>query len=398
MRHTIFALLVLAGMITSAVAQPMRKEALLEDLYSFRENLSAKHINAFTRISQQRMDELVQRIEARAGEMNQYEFLFALSAIMQEIGDMHSRVIMPYRTELPLRCRIFEDGVFVTALPAALWTNTLEKLVSINGHSIDSIKYRLQLVIQHENPYYFNNLLETALNDPSLLYAAGILPTPGAADIVLQSGDGSNRTIHLTATPVGNTSYTSFPALPAFRRWEYYWYQYYSDYNTMYVQYWRCSERKDSSFADVNRALFAAIGQLKPAKLVLDLRYNGGGNSAIFEPFLKDARKSYLNESGKLYVLIGKRTFSSALINAVQMKKQTRATLVGEPTGGDLNGYGEVRDFVLPNTKATVVYSTRYRETWKGKTGPLIPDISINYYSKSFMSGNDEALDWVFNH
>jgi C-terminal processing protease CtpA/Prc len=129
-----------------------------------------------------------------------------------------------------------------------------------------------------------------------------------------------------------------------------------------------------------------------PQRLVVDLRYNSGGNSAILGPFIERIKQSYLNSKGKLFVLIGKQTFSSALMNAVELKRGTSATLLGETTSGSVNHYGEVRGFRLPHTKIVIGYSTRYWENWKGHDGPLIPDVSITYSVKNYSNGVDEAV------
>ena len=130
----------------------------------------------------------------------------------------------------------------------------------------------------------------------------------------------------------------------------------------------------------------------KPQRLVVDLRSNTGGNSAILDPFIDRIKQSYLNSKGKLFVLIGKQTFSSALMNAVELKRGTYATLLGEATSGSVNHYGEVRGFKLPHTKIVIGYSTRYWENWKGYDGPLMPDVSISYSVKNYSNGIDEAM------
>ncbi|WP_449438619.1 S41 family peptidase [Pedobacter steynii] len=107
---------------------------------------------------------------------------------------------------------------------------------------------------------------------------------------------------------------------------------------------------------------------------------------------------SYLNKKGKFYVLIGRHTFSSAVMNAVRIKRNTNAILIGQPTSGNINGYGEVRGFELPKSKIIVAYSTKYWENWKGKKGPLKPDTSVEYSIKNYVEGKDEALSQVYKN
>ena len=73
-----------------------------------------------------------------------------------------------------------------------------------------------------------------------------------------------------------------------------------------------------------------------------------------------------------------------------------RQTLVGEPTSGNINHYGEVRGIQLPNTKAIVQFSTKYWENWKGREGPLKPDVFIEYSFENYKNNIDEALEYIY--
>ena len=92
-------------------------------------------------------------------------------------------------------------------------------------------------------------------------------------------------------------------------------------------------------------------------RLIIDLRNNPGGNSAVIDPFLTglQARQSRFASGTKKMVIIGRRTASSALLNAISLKGQPYTILVGEPTGGRPNSYGETLNLTLPNTGATSV-------------------------------------------
>lgn len=84
-----------------------------------------------------------------------------------------------------------------------------------------------------------------------------------------------------------------------------------------------------------------------------------------------------MNRNGALFVLIGKGTFSSAVMNAVTLKRRTNAVFIEEMTGGNINMFGEVRSVILPVTQCEATYSTRYWNTWKGMEGGLVPDIGV---------------------
>jgi C-terminal processing protease CtpA/Prc len=113
-------------------------------------------------------------------------------------------------------------------------------------------------------------------------------------------------------------------------------------------------------------------------------------------PFIEKIKDSYLNQGGQFFVLIGKQTFSSAVMNAVDLKKKSNAILIGEPTSGNINHYGEVRGVNLPKSKVVIAYSTKYWERWKDKKGPLKPEVNIKYSIKNYVQGKDEALMQIF--
>ncbi len=135
-------------------------------------------------------------------------------------------------------------------------------------------------------------------------------------------------------------------------------------------------------------------GQVK--SLVIDLCRNGGGNSALLMPLIDGlARREQINQPGKLFVLIGQRTFSSGMMNAGELRAATKATLVGTPTGGKPNSYGEVKTFTLPHSGLTVQYSTRFwKRALEGEDPPsLMPDITVDTSSEMYFNGRDAAME-----
>jgi len=48
-------------------------------------------------------------------------------------------------------------------------------------------------------------------------------------------------------------------------------------------------------------------------------------------------RADKVNRTGRLFVLIGRETFSAAMGLSIELERQTKAIFVGEPTGSSLN-------------------------------------------------------------
>jgi C-terminal processing protease CtpA/Prc len=129
--------------------------------------------------------------------------------------------------------------------------------------------------------------------------------------------------------------------------------------------------------------------------VVLDLRYNGGGNESILQPFIDGMlSRPALNTEQTFFVLIGRETYSSALGNALTLKTRSNATFIGEPTGGKPNHYGEVRQFRLPNSRLIVQYPTWYWLNLRDDDPPsLVPDITAPPTMDAALAGRDPALE-----
>ncbi len=175
-----------------------------------------------------------------------------------------------------------------------------------------------------------------------------------------------------------------------------YWFKYIEEENTVYVKYNSCMEMKEYSFSDFTKDVFNVIDTKNATKLVVDLRDNGGGNSRIFEAFLDEIKKrENTNKVGNLYAIIGRRTFSSAVLNAMSLRNETNATLIGEPTGGKPNHFGEVKTIHLSNINIDVNYSSNYFKTSDEDTDAIYPNVEINLNAESFFNGQDDFLDYV---
>lgn len=77
-----------------------------------------------------------------------------------------------------------------------------------------------------------------------------------------------------------------------------YWRKLIDSGKILYFHYQDCSEQNDKPFETFNNELWEFIKAEKPQKIIVDLRNNSGGNSAILRPFLNKLNESYLNKKG----------------------------------------------------------------------------------------------------
>ena len=83
------------------------------------------------------------------------------------------------------------------------------------------------------------------------------------------------------------------------------------------------------------------------------MRWNGGGNNFLNRPLVHGLIAcDQVNRKGRLFVIVGRNTFSAAMCGATHIERHTNATFVGEPTGSSPTFVGETIDFQLPYSGA----------------------------------------------
>jgi hypothetical protein len=143
--------------------------------------------------------------------------------------------------------------------------------------------------------------------------------------------------------------------------------------------------------------MLAMASAAKPAKLIIDMRDNGGGDNTVGYGALVAPIKARadLNARGHLYVLVGPLTFSAAMNNAAQFQDETRAILVGQTIGERPNSYQEPRQFQLPNSHLVVRASTLWYAFRKSGPNVVAPEKEIIPSWDDVKAGRDPVLDWV---
>ena len=84
---------------------------------------------------------------------------------------------------------------------------------------------------------------------------------------------------------------------------------------------------------------------------------------------------------------------------ALDFQHDLHALMVGRPTGGKPNCYGEVKILQLPNSKLTVQYTVKhFRPLPQSDPPALEPDILVPYTLDDFLAGRDPILEAALHH
>jgi len=308
---------------------------------------------------------------------------------------------------VPLGIRAFEEGVYITSAPSEYAESIGRRVLAVGETPIESALDALNSLVVNETAQHGSVVRLIYLRIPRLLHALGLIPSPDSLPLQL---DGDDMTINIEVGSVGAhqptpTLLTLYDVMPLERpisaemRDPFYWFEYLPATETLYFQYNECSNNPDYPFSAFNNDLFAFIDSHPIARIVVDLRRNGGGSDRILAPFIREIkRRDTLNQPERLFVLIGRYTFSSAVVNAADFRTETRAVLVGEPTGGRVNGPGPLETFSLPNAGLVITYTTGYVEPYP-EIGefPIEPDVQIAETITAWYAGVDSAFDYAVN-
>ena len=101
----------------------------------------------------------------------------------------------------------------------------------------------------------------------------------------------------------------------------------------------------------------------------------------------------------EVWGLVGEATFSSAAINAMEIREMG-GYLAGEATSGSVDHFGSVNAFRLPNTGIQVQFSTKYITladylecAWGLGVTAIQPDWEIPQTLEDYLAGRDTVVD-----
>ncbi|HET9578069.1 MAG TPA: hypothetical protein VFP44_09605 [Usitatibacter sp.] len=132
------------------------------------------------------------------------------------------------------------------------------------------------------------------------------------------------------------------------------------DEDTLYLHLWQV---RDDAGGPVGEAMSRALGGRAWRRIVLDVRFDRGGDYPTVYAALRHMPRS-LAPGGRILVLIDNTSFSAAIIVAALEKHfgGSRTTLVGQRAGDRLAFWAEGNSFTLPNSKLKVMTSTGYHD------------------------------------
>jgi hypothetical protein len=407
-----------------------------EDLDVFETTLPQKHIAFYKLMPQQKFEQEIADIKQSASTLTDQQIILRLVRLVAALGVAHSSVVLPQTGPMAfhqyaLEFHWFSDGLTIVASAPQYQSALGARVERIGTMTPREIENKLAPFISHENDAWLHAQSPASMTMVELLQSLNLTDAHGRFDLAVTTPDGKSLTLSISPPKPGTT--ILIPAQEALhippplfaRHRDFYWYEYLQDSQTLYIQYRVCENDPGNPFSTFAKQLLDFADSHPVARTVVDLRFNGGGDSRIITPLLEGIKaRPALNAKGRLFVLIGPMTFSSGEWTAEEFhnsfafltsdlvdgfywsrpadthawKIRFKATFVGEPTGGKPNNYGDVNYFQLPNSKLIVNYAVKHFQlTDDGDPPSRDPDVLITRSREDFLAGRDPVLDAVIN-
>ena len=369
-----------------------------EEFKFMKEEMEKSHKNFFNTISKEECEKVYERLSSGIDDISYTDYYFTLSSYLALSNDSHTSLeandIYSYFLYYPLQLNYIGDKVYVVSGLKDYRDCIGKEITAINGVSIKEIEEKASLVVPHDNTVYLRLWLNNQLNNTSFLSFINVAESD-KDPVTLTFSDGKK----LSISPTLSQDIDRSNLISAFSSYSPYIYQgYYRAIeikdDVLLISYNTCSDNPSYPMKNFTSDLKKAPSKKKYSKIIVDLRYNGGGNSAVLESLIKLLKK----EKCEKYALIGENTFSSAILNAVSLKDDANFTLVGTPTGGSINHYGELKSFTLPDTGWEVYYSSKFFKLSNKYDGSIIPDVIIEKDAESYFSGIDNEIEYCLNN
>lgn len=364
-----------------------------EDVDALVAGLENNHRDAWNFVSRGEVIRLADEAK-RSAKAEKHVMLVSLQRIAATIGDGHTFVaVSGFYRRYPLEVRWIEDGFYIVRSMPERAGLLGARLVAIDGVPIEQAAEKLlTLVPRNENRWYELHVLADLMTQAEPLHALGLARRSGRAIFTIETPDERRHHIKFASrapsdlrglVTIGRDGRPTVAEDARGLRLSMFGDVAYLDFASYHAL------KEDSA------AIWTAVDKAKARALVVDFRKNGGGSLPEGRQYLVYPawERSQLNRQGCLFVLTGPTTFSAAMTNVTDMRRETEAIIVGQPTGASPNGYQENSWFSLPNSGVRVsAAQRRYRFGAPGETA-VMPDLRVEQTIEAWRGGRDMVLD-----
>ena len=415
-------ILILTVFSINSYSQEIETENWITDLNFLKSELPKKHKNLFFKITKIEFENGIEKIIKQLDKDNDIETSIKLTQLIAKIGDSHTNLSISHITKkrkiIPLDFMWFKEGLFISGTTKDNYEILDKKLLAINGFKTKTIIDSLRTLFVDENIALINNNSSRLLDSNVLLKHFGFSkPYDSIYNLELADikGEITQYKLKEVENDINFSKEKTFIKVnaekPFYRNGsrKNFKEEYFANEKVYFIQYNKCISRetiekfgdketayKQPSFKEFEEKVLKTIENSEIDKLIFDMRFNGGGSSYLAESLIdKISANKKINKKGKLYVVVGNDTFSSAIFNTIYFKEKTQAIIIGEETSGKPNHFGYTKSFRLPYSEIKVTYSSEFWKLTKDNDVTIVPDIKIENSYNDFKNGIDPVFEYI---
>ena len=372
----------------------------------------------FRKVSQTQFESEAERLRADIPSLTDNQIIVRIMRLMSLVGDGHTGVfphLVPSWKAVPLQFELFQEGLFIVAADSKHADLVGKQVLRFGDRTAEQVIQALGRIISKDadNPQNIKRNGPRYARFPAVLNGLGLQPHSESHVLTVREADGTTRTAEVAAVrddpqysriaghPNWVTLFQGSPdPLPLYlkdRRTNY-WFETLPDSKVVYFQFNNVVNSPTEPLEAFLERLFKYIDEQKVEKLVIDMRWNNGGNGRLALPVMhRLIRADKVNQRGNLFLVVGRYTFSAAPIVASIVEFNTNAILVGEPTPTGPNFIGEDNFFNLPYSQLSVSVSDQYHQTtWSTDTRTsLAPLLLVPFSFEAYRAKRDPALEMI---
>lgn len=381
-------------------ANSLTKEQWQRDLQYLAKELQQRHKNAFHTVGKEQFERAVAELNSAIPSLQEYEILVGLRRIVAMVGDAHT-ALEPTRTfnRYPLTLYWFGSDLRVLRTTAEYRRALGARVVGIGRLNLADAIERINTLTPKESEQFVRYSNVSLMPLAEILNALKIAPDVNRAEWTFEDAEGKRFSLNLAAQPPDAKIewLSTLKEAPLYRQRanELMWVAALPDAQTVYLNLKAYPDA--DTFKRVSAETFKLIEGNQAKRFVIDVRQSNGGDFFKFRShILKELKnQSAFRKPNSLFVIIGRGAISAAMHNAIDLRNEMNAVLVGELSGSKPNNYSENDEFTLPNSRLQVSYSTRYYTLQDKDTPSLMPDKLIEPVWELYTAGRDSAMEWI---
>ncbi len=386
------------------------------DLDFYARRMKQMHWDLFAHVSKETFLAEIEKLKKDAASLSDSQIRVRLKKITAMVGDGHTSSRLnaegEKRRALPLHLFAFADGMYVIGADASHAELAGAKVLAVGGMKTDAAMAAVKPYISVDNDMGYLAGGPAMLCSPAILQAIGASKDESGVELTLELGGKTSKVkVEPVEFPAGGHAGMRMPGFtylhdragatkPLFLKDtdKMFRMEHVPEKKLVYFWFGAVQDSPEAKLGEFAERVFDFIGKNDVENLVIDMRFNGGGNTGLIRPLINGLIKcDKVNKPGHLFVIIGRHTFSAAQNTVNLMDKQTAAIFVGEPTGSRPEFVGESTNFVLPHSKTRVYCSSRYwqymdstdERTW------VQPGIAAEMTFADYAAGKDAAMEAI---